>query len=560
MTADNIIDSQHRFLKPILDEDTPSLEAALRACPRVLALDRPILARNLGRLAARLNSDRPQAGAKAIYAEAGESWSSQWIKRKRFIRLPDEAAPAVDGEGDYGASGSSYVTLAKAAGKLLADSRDETVRKQHEERAVRGLLLGTSFLPNYQPPSLAEQNAASLLVELSARLTERIAGTTRLLELWKLLDSAPFEPASSVQKEFQDIAAVPEALRKILDSDWHPNDDKTLFFSDIGCSTGVWHMPFLNLGTLLLKRKMWVFRIPRRLGKLFSGLGRGKDPPPELTAWLESLGHVGSWPPPIDYDPLQDFGWSLVDVDVIHRVMLQIAESSTRDCAVELKIETLNNDWDTNLPDILYNGPIGGNGQGALRASARMDRVRKEVVKKQCGSLCYPYHGEKAPQLGLSWPWWMESVSDQSSEDDAHDKYIRLVIDMAQADGVDAAGLDSADGQADEFIGYVLPCADEGFAQSAFLSGWVDDPTIAELVLEASDLEFFPTFAVPEKIPAPAAQRSIAAAILRNLAGAATHQRIDTMLIERADLIAKAGLGYHERLMQFHRERLQHPS
>jgi hypothetical protein len=334
-----------------------------------------------------------------------------------------------------------------------------------------------------------------------------------------------------------------------------------LFFSDIGYCIGVWHIPFLHLGTLLLRRKLWVFRIPRRLSHLCARRSFGDGPPPELVAWLESLGHEGAWPPPIDYDPVQDFGWSLVDVDVIHRVKIQITESSTKDCGVEIIVESINNDaefW--KLPDVIYYGPVRGDSQGSLRQGGRMNRIKNAAVAHQSGFLDFPDHGDKAPYFGLSWPLWMEHVSEQESGDKVNDNWIRAVLDMAHMEGVDAGALELADGQPGEFIGYVLPCADEGFAQIAFSSGWVEQPSIAELVLETSNREFHPTFAVPEEIPAPAIKGSIAAAILRNLGGAAASQRIDTMLIERADLIAKAGLGYYERLMQFHRERLQHPS
>ena len=86
--------------------------------------------------------------------------------------------------------------------------------------------------------------------------------------------------------------------------------------------------------------------------------------------------------------------------------------------------------------------------------------------------------------------------------------------------------------------------------------GAVTDDGIAPFILSAEGTRFFPTFEVDEQLPALLPQHSLGAALLRNLAAEDSEHRLDRMLLKRASMTAKAGLGFHAQVAEFYRDRL----
>jgi hypothetical protein len=91
-----------------------------------------------------------------------------------------------------------------------------------------------------------------------------------------------------------------------------------------------------------------------------------------------------------------------------------------------------------------------------------------------------------------------------------------------------------------------------------FVLGWLGDPEIEALLLTADRWQFYPEISCPAA-PVPCAARSVAGAVLRNLAGAPKELRLDNILIEQANAIAKAGLAYHEALVDHYRNAVAVP-
>jgi hypothetical protein len=103
-------------------------------------------------------------------------------------------------------------------------------------------------------------------------------------------------------------------------------------------------------------------------------------------------------------------------------------------------------------------------------------------------------------------------------------------------------------------IGLICPYRNSEIFEE-FVKGWLDNPEISALLLTADRWRFFPEIACPAA-PVPCATQSVAAALFRNLAGAPMEMRLDNILIEQANSIAKAGLAYHEAVVDHYRNSL----
>jgi hypothetical protein len=111
-------------------EATDILEK-LRCMPRIREDDRPIVARNLGRLLIEIEPESPKSLAKAVL-------QSSFQKRKRYIRLPGEP---VGSSLFYAASGLEFAGI---------------IERLAEERIKRGFDRGHAMLGAFR--SAAERN------------------------------------------------------------------------------------------------------------------------------------------------------------------------------------------------------------------------------------------------------------------------------------------------------------------------------------------------------------------------------------------------------------------
>ncbi|HWK42748.1 MAG TPA: hypothetical protein VNR60_12570 [Croceibacterium sp.] len=106
----NAIDSRSLFGKPTsVQAPTDPLSKKFAEAGKLALSDRPTLARNLGKLAARIDMAFPLKAARLMFKETDRE--THWPKRKRLMRLPDEPSAAATGKGDYEAFSGQYLAL-----------------------------------------------------------------------------------------------------------------------------------------------------------------------------------------------------------------------------------------------------------------------------------------------------------------------------------------------------------------------------------------------------------------------------------------------------------------
>ena len=92
----------------------------LKMKSRLSAKDKRRFAMNLGKLAARVNPDKPLRGAQQIIKRSKQEGIEE--KRKRYFRFPNEDAPDTNRGGEYASNPATFVALAEAAGEELSNS------------------------------------------------------------------------------------------------------------------------------------------------------------------------------------------------------------------------------------------------------------------------------------------------------------------------------------------------------------------------------------------------------------------------------------------------------
>lgn len=147
------------YRKVRLDKDLPHLFAV-----------------NLGRLAAKLDPEKPARGARRMFARRfGEDECVEpWRRRKRLLRLPGEDAAVSKHSRDYESRGENYVLLAESYADLVAPGSGNA-----RELAILDLVRGTRLDPNPGAPTSLEglELARSTLREIAqAVAADGVAG------------------------------------------------------------------------------------------------------------------------------------------------------------------------------------------------------------------------------------------------------------------------------------------------------------------------------------------------------------------------------------------------
>ncbi|MBD2747773.1 hypothetical protein IC232_13800 [Microvirga sp. BT688] len=170
MARDNIIDARRRFPNPDVQgtDGTNAAEFAanrrdslqltrarldeadriaddLRSRPRVPVVDRPRLARNLGRMVEAAGESQILAHINSLFEATfgAEGAVNALKKRKRYLRLSSEALPPADLPGEYHAGGADFVQLARQWADLKPSAHLPHVDARRQ--AVLNLVEGTTF-------------------------------------------------------------------------------------------------------------------------------------------------------------------------------------------------------------------------------------------------------------------------------------------------------------------------------------------------------------------------------------------------------------------------------
>jgi hypothetical protein len=166
------------------DKEATELLDKVGATKRMAEGDRPVLARNLGRLVAEIDPGNAMAVAKRIL-------DSEWPKRKRYIRFPKDA---FDPSARYAASGGTFARLIR---QLVEEKvRKGFTRAQAMSELVHGALKGTSFRAPSPFQMTEGADDAAILVERMERVLDKLAQEADLVEYFKLVSKYPIHPLS----------------------------------------------------------------------------------------------------------------------------------------------------------------------------------------------------------------------------------------------------------------------------------------------------------------------------------------------------------------------------
>lgn len=548
MPVDNVVDATARFearvpeeeRKPtILDRTVEELASLARVPPEI----RPTLASGLGRLAAQISPTAPLKGAKMMFEQAFKGWQEKWPKRRRLIRLPEELADQAHDYGAYVGGGPPYLALAKAAAFLLAGKRPPKPREI--ENAYREMLRGTKYLPEGAPLTASIFAARDLLGDWATGLCSRIQTETRLPELIKVLQVWPL--TTEILDDVESVRAEPAgeaALGATTIRGFHEKESVNRRFVQTTEDDGLrWAEPSIRIGRLAGKVTVPTFILP-----------------PEISDCLRS----SRFDVNEDMLPNKVRDWFL-SVDPETKDKRKIKKSSDFDKNVS-NVIFLDNICYSNLPDKEWSE---GDGYGwrdleFFRSSDVYLTVKNtnstfEIV------MIFTGEGEWGTQPHIP-------VFDAGRD-------LLFGVDPDLAAGQYFSNRGGYDFQAfaiaglnhryealhwpeeteygencGNLIGLICPYRNSEIFEE-FVKGWLDNPEISALLLTADRWRFFPEIACPAA-PVPCATQSVAAALFRNLAGAPIEMRLDNILIEQANSIAKAGLAYHEAVVDHYRNSL----
>ena len=334
-TQDNVIDGRNRFQqRGDRGGAGASLEERVAAMPRVPVGDKHVLAANLGRLASRLDPASPLSGAKRIVQASGHD--GLWQKRKRFIRLPTENATPSCEPGDYGSSGSTFVALARAAGKLLAANEAPEAVEREQERSVRTLLNGTSFLPHYTPLTKSDRNAKSLLDDYASAVLSAINERTRIQDLWTILQDSPvgLDARSADDDPFEmPLGGAEKVPDKLLRPMFRPHIVEAMFRPEAH-HLSEWQNPMVELGFIALRFETRMFPLPSDVAELFHPSKLNEDYfclSSKAVQWLEN----------VRWSRLEDpqMGeWKSAKVSAVRKVGLTIGQGEEREPGLRLSL------------------------------------------------------------------------------------------------------------------------------------------------------------------------------------------------------------------------------
>ena len=159
--------------------DADEIEAELRLPGNIRKPDRPILARNLGRIWERTFRGREAPPLSALFEAAfgKQAGEANHKKRKRFIRFDGEDLPERESEiraGDFAAKGHLFADMARAIADIANHGKSDQEIQDERRRAILQLIEDSSLDKNVAP--------ADLWAEAQAELRKRLRQVTDLVE------------------------------------------------------------------------------------------------------------------------------------------------------------------------------------------------------------------------------------------------------------------------------------------------------------------------------------------------------------------------------------------
>lgn len=340
--SDNVIPMPLRHTSKF-EERRQSLSDQLRQQVRLSKSDRPIMASNLGRMAARFNEDNPISVIKSMFEIAWPGDNVKWAKRKRLVRVPGEDLGDPEDYGSYEAAGAPYLRLAHAIAKLSVPFEKDEHLKPEQDRRVAELLWRTSFRPTASSVDEATTDAKNLMVQLASTVVDQ-TNETGIRQLWDTLRISPFrkinlESAIKNRKFGKDIIPIIDADGEIL------NFHNAQEFGELFGLHLEWSRPRIFLGWLLRRFRADLLLPPENINLQLDAQWDPDDQNvKKLQAWAEEWADEDTKGkkehlPSHYFDEDLSHGWVETDFDVVYRAYACLRPKGSNEVKITLEFE-----------------------------------------------------------------------------------------------------------------------------------------------------------------------------------------------------------------------------
>jgi hypothetical protein len=506
-------------------EKSKSIYDRLEEAGRLEAIDKPIFARNLGRLAERISPDKPLDGARLIVRHAGND--NLWpTKRKKYFRFSNEEVPPATKGQEYASSPRQFLRLAEAAGRLLCKAQDPKALEKSQFSAVETLLAGSSFVADRAPLDTAISSAKELLDEYRRALSAAIQSRTQIVKLWETLDrsSIGIRHDDGYTSPFGEAAVVPWGPEgAFFDPDEYDFDGSII----------------MDIGWVLITLDINPFPIPEDKQYLFRDLNRYASD--EAIKWMESVGFdfkENVFPTPTELNPFTAHVFLPVAIrvdksyDMTPEIGITIGKRrifyTKKYCGNEELYSAIKNHNDCTQ-SLYFN---------CEKVSWTDFRViyDKPIIRP------FPEKIMEANPVGILPSGWGYPIDDLYYDDEENRVNIESVFIKAR----------------DHYI------FDDLEALAAEGRGWTETPSVADFLLGcpanqeldfgtrriAVGANFLPSLPDAEPVGGVMKAGSIGASLLHNARYAAPENRLTDKIIDKADLIAKAGLRFYQAMIE----------
>ena len=525
MTRDNVVDASRRFEQR---STTPAKHRALNALDKLAGVtrtslaDRAILARKLGEAAVRLNPKAPKKGAHAIISEAWaeNGFESGAKKTGRLFVFEGKDVPDV-----LESSGPTWANLVDKAARLIAAAAGyHPAQVDHEYRhQVSRLLRGTSFLPSLPEATSTPTASRELLERLSDKFVQRLQASTRLFELWSVLEHAPFAVERVRAADPQPTGVVPAAskLAAQIEANMRWRDDRQPYFVPMAQEAyhdTSWSNVFLKIGAYARPVRVRTFIPPKHVAEAFLDPEQWGDEAWEKFDKWQTDGKEYDYDddfPEHDYVPDLGHGAKWETYKALYFVYLSISKSN----------------------NILPNVSVHVDHDFVCYYAAPPLRNILEI-----GSFIFDQH-----------------MSDLEFKDDVVSFNSRraYITPTSMHDFLDReyrtcspVRLMQSDSSSQNQFVFDYPY--ELFEKGEFTFSDDDEDALA-LIYGTNDFEFIPNFPVDASINTPVRKGSLADALLNN-ATLPPEEQLIAMIERDAKTRADAGLGYHHALIRYYQE------
>lgn len=511
-------------------EGLDDLFQRLASARRLSAADKPIFARNLGEMAARLSPHDPLDGARRIVMHSGNEglWPT---KRKKYFRLPGEEAPLGGKDSEYASNPSQFKKLAETAGELLCQSNKPETIEQWRKNHVKALVNGSSFMPTFMPTTIADQSAKALLDEYASVLSLALSRRTKIIELWQVLEETRIGviPVSDDKADLEDhptyegAEICPDSLVRSM---FRKHIQSAIFTTTQGFlgNDVSWAYPSVTIGVIAIPVHVKMLSIPDDKSHFFEyGKMTKNGLSTEAQDWLKSIGFNldNAAVFPSDDASQADNLWT----DVIAEIMLN----------VELR---LNKD-DFNEPCISIS--FWGDYPYVVGGRRSFSSFNENVIDSMFGE-----NMTQHIEIDISEdPLWRSGIdiiySKPINPNEAFDARAVGILPSGWQNDLDNPDWESRPIWLDREEYWSIQELEEQ-------KGWTENIELSEVLL-TNKYRFYPLISEADPVASVLPEGSIGASILQNALHASEPSRISNILLDRSQELATAGLTYYEAMI-----------